>query len=103
MDFLSIRITVQSVIAIAEHMRRGCPPGLLGQCLRKNGKVVKDGLIQQLQDAVESGQIELHSAKTCGPQDKIETVLQTSDGLPTLVLSPDNDELLGILTPFDLF
>ena len=71
--------------------------------MRKNGKVVKDGLIQQLQDAVESGQIELHSAKTCGPQDKIETVLQTSDGLPTLVLSPDNDELLGILTPFDLF
>src|SRR5580765_1806313 len=25
MDFLSIRIKVQSVIALAEHMRRGCP------------------------------------------------------------------------------
>jgi hypothetical protein len=74
----------------------------LAQCLRKNGKVVKEGLIQRLEDAVESGQLELHSAKTCGPQDKIEVVLPTSDGLPTLVLSPDNRELLGILTPFDL-
>lgn len=74
----------------------------LAQCLRKNGKVVKDGLIQRLEDAVKSQQIELHSAKTCGPQDKIETVLRTSDGLPTLILSPDNAELLGILTPFDL-
>lgn len=74
----------------------------LGQCLRKNGKVVKDGLIQRLQDAVKSGQIELHSAKSCGPQDKIEAILQTSDGLPTLVLSSENNDLLGILTPFDL-
>ncbi len=74
----------------------------LGQCLRRNGKVVKDGLIQRLEDAVKSGQIELHSAKTCYPQDKIEALLPTSDGLPTLVLSPDNNELLGILTPFDL-
>jgi hypothetical protein len=74
----------------------------LAQCLRKNGKVAKEGLIQRLEDAVKSGQIELHSAKTCGPQDKIEAVLPTSDGLPTLVLSPDNNELLGILTPFDL-
>ena len=74
----------------------------LGQCLRKDGKVVKDRLIQRLEDAVKSGQIELHLAKTCGPQDKIETVLPTSDGLPTLVLSPDNKELLGLLTPFDL-
>ncbi len=74
----------------------------LAQCLRKNGKVVKEGLIQRLEGAVQSGQIELHSAKTCCPQDKIEAVLPTSDGLPTLVLSPDNNELLGILTPFDL-
>jgi hypothetical protein len=74
----------------------------LAQCLRKNGKVVKEGLIQRLEDAVKSGQLKLDSAKTCGPEDKIELVLPTSDGLPTLVLSPDNKELLGILTPFDL-
>jgi hypothetical protein len=74
----------------------------LGQCLRKNGKVMRDALIQRLQAAVNSGQIELSSARTCHPQDKIETVLQTSEGFPTLVLSPNNKELLGILTPFDL-
>lgn len=62
----------------------------------------KDGLVQRLGDAVKAGQIELHSAIVCGPQDKIDAVLPTSDGLPTLVLSPDNNELLGILTPFDL-
>lgn len=74
----------------------------VAQCLRKNGKVVKEGLIQRLEDAVKSGQLKLDSAKTCGPEDKIESILPTSDGLPTLVLSPDNKELLGILTPFDL-
>ena len=74
----------------------------LAQYLRKNGKIDKTELIQRLQDAVKSGQIELHIAKTCSPLDKIEALLQTSDGLPTLVLSPDNNELLGILTPFDL-
>ena len=74
----------------------------LAQCLRKNGKVVTDGLVQRLEDAVRSGQIELHPAKICGPQDKIETVLPTADGFPTLVLFPDSNELLGILTPFDL-
>jgi hypothetical protein len=74
----------------------------LGQSLRKNGKIAKDGLIQRLQDAVKSGQIELHSARTCHPQDKIEAVLQTSDGSPALVLSINDKELLAILTPFDL-
>jgi hypothetical protein len=74
----------------------------LAQYLRKNGKVEKSGLIQRLQEAVKSGDIELHSAKTCGPRDRIEVLLRTSDGLPTLVLSPDNNELLGILTSFDL-
>jgi hypothetical protein len=74
----------------------------LAQCLRRSGKVTKDGLVQRLGDAVKAGQIELHSATVCGPQDKIDAVLPTSEGLPTLVLSPDNNELLGILTPFDL-
>jgi len=74
----------------------------LGQYLRKNGKVVKSGLIQLLQDAVKPGQLELHSPKTCRPHDKIDKLLETSEGLPTLVLSLDSNELLGILTPFDL-
>jgi hypothetical protein len=74
----------------------------LAQCLRRNGKITRDGLVQQLGDAVKDGQIELHSATVCGPQDQIDAVLARSDGLPTLVLLPDNNELLGILTPFDL-
>jgi hypothetical protein len=74
----------------------------LGQCLRRNGKIAKDKLVQTLEEAVRSGQIELHPVGTCHPQDKIEAILQTSQGEPTLVLSPDNKELLGILTPFDL-
>jgi hypothetical protein len=74
----------------------------LAQCLRKTGKVVKEGLVQRLEDAEKSGQIALHPAKTCGPPEKIEAVLPVSDGPPTLVVSPDNHGLLGILTPFDL-
>jgi hypothetical protein len=74
----------------------------LVQCLRRNGKSEKEGLVQKLEDCVKSGQIELHLPKICHPQDKIELILQTSEGLPTLVLSPDQKELLGILTPFDL-
>ncbi len=73
----------------------------LGRCLRKKGKIGKSELILRLQDARESGQIDLHRAKICGPQDPIESVLQT-DGMPTLVVSPVNTELLGIVTPFDL-
>jgi hypothetical protein len=74
----------------------------LARCLRKKGRVTKEALIQRLEDAVKSGQIELYSARTCYPQDKIEAVLKISEELPTLVLSPQNKELLGILTPFDL-
>jgi hypothetical protein len=74
----------------------------LAQCLRKNGRVAKEGLIQRLEDAVKLGQIKLDEPETCRTQDKIEAVLRKSEGLPTLVLSPDNSELLGILTPFDL-
>lgn len=74
----------------------------LGRCLRgRMGKIGKPELVLRLQDARESGQIELHRAKICGPEDPIESVLQT-DGMPTLVLSPVNKELLGIVTPFDL-
>src|SRR5216683_3446028 len=70
----------------------------LGHCLRKDGKVAKKGLIQTLHDAVASGQIELHTARTCFPQEKVETTIQTTEGLPTLVLSADKKDLLGILT-----
>src|SRR6266481_4892831 len=37
----------------------------LAQYLRKNGRVSKDRLIERLQEAVKSGQMELVQAKTC--------------------------------------
>ena len=74
----------------------------LAQYLRKDGKVSKDRLIQRLLEAVKSGQMELLQAKTCSPQDKVEEVLQGPEGLPTIVVSPDGKQLLGIVTSFDL-
>jgi hypothetical protein len=74
----------------------------LAQCLRKNGPVTKEGLIRRLKDVVESKLIELHTATICRPQDEVETILPESNWLPALVLSSDNKELLGMLTPFDL-
>lgn len=74
----------------------------LAEHLRRNGKVSKEGLRQKLQDAVDSGQLELLPARTCNPTDQIEKVLEESAGLPTLVLYPGGRDLLGILTPFDL-
>ncbi|HKM91169.1 MAG TPA: hypothetical protein VJX29_11185 [Candidatus Acidoferrales bacterium] len=74
----------------------------LARYLRKNGRVSKACLIQELQQAVNSGELELIPARTCNPQDKIEAALQGSEGLPTLVISPDAKQLLGILTAFDL-
>lgn len=40
--------------------------------------------------------------ETSEPTETIETVLKKSKGLPILVLSSDNQNLVGILTPFDL-
>jgi hypothetical protein len=74
----------------------------LAQYLRKDGRASKERLIQRLQEAVNLGRMELLPAKTCNPQDKIEETLQKSEGLPTLVVSPDSEQLLGILTSFDL-
>ncbi len=74
----------------------------LAQCLRKNGLVAKEGLIRRLKDVVESKLLELHTATICHPQDDVERILQESNWLPALVLSSDNKELLGMLTPFDL-
>lgn len=74
----------------------------LARCLRNKGRVSKEVLIQRLEEAVDSGQIELLSATTCHPEDTVEKVLQMSDGLPTLVLSKDRNDLVGIVTPFDL-
>ena len=73
----------------------------LAQYLRVDGDVSKERLAQKLQQAVESGQLELHAADTCYTEDDIKTLLGKSNGLPAVVLSPEK-QLMGILTPFDL-
>ena len=74
----------------------------LARYLRKNGKASEDVLIQKLKEATDSGHIELLPVRTCQSQHKIEVVLQNPDGLPTLVVSQEGQELVGIVTPFDL-
>jgi len=73
----------------------------LAQYLRRDGAVSKERLVHKLQEALDSQQMELHPAPTCGPDEKLESVLRT-EGIPTLVVSTGSGELLGIVTPFDL-
>lgn len=61
----------------------------------------RERLAQKLQQAVDSGQLELHAADTCTTEDDIKVVLGRSEGLPAVVLSPEK-HLMGIVTPFDL-
>ena len=74
----------------------------LAQYLRKDGAICSKRLVHNLQTALDSHEMELLPAQTCGPDEKVEVVLRTPEGLPTLVLSPANSELLGIVSPFDL-
>jgi CBS domain-containing protein len=74
----------------------------VAQYLRRDGEVSKDRLVQTLQQAVDEGGLPLLPAKTCGPDDKVQDVLRVSEGFPSLVLSTNDKQLLGILTSFDL-
>lgn len=74
----------------------------LARYLRVNGKVSSERLMQKLSDAMDSGGLKLFPVQSCGPEERLDAVLHGSEGLPTLVLSPDGRSLLGILTPFDL-
>jgi hypothetical protein len=66
------------------------------------GDESKKRLVQTLKEAVDSGKVELLPTKTFLPNDSIQTALQEPEGLPVLVLYPENKQLIGILTPFDL-
>lgn len=61
----------------------------------------KERLAKQLGKVVQSGDIELAKASTCKPEEPISRVLELSEGQPVLVIDV-NDELRGIITPFDL-
>jgi hypothetical protein len=56
----------------------------------------------RLQDAVHKHDLKLETPFVCNPDMGITAVLQRCNSLPAPVLSNDNRELLGIVTPFDL-
>ncbi len=74
----------------------------LARYLRVDGDVSRDLLVQKLSAALDSKRLHRLPVQTCGPEDRLEVALQGADGLPTLVLSPNDGNLLGILTPFDV-
>jgi hypothetical protein len=61
----------------------------------------KQRLATPLREAAQGGQVSLIDAPTCKPEDRVDTVLTSSQGKPVLVIGPDGD-LRGIVTPFDL-
>jgi hypothetical protein len=74
----------------------------LAQYLRIEGKISTPRMTQKLQEAVNSGELELLPAKICSPDAEIESALRRTEGYPVLVPSPDNRQIMGILTAFDL-
>ena len=70
--------------------------------LRVNGEVSSERLMQKLSQAIDPGGLKLIPVQKCGADQRLDALSQESEGLPTLVLSPDGRSLLGILTPFDL-
>lgn len=62
----------------------------------------KERLARPLKDAIEDG-LKVEEALTCSPEDDIQTALDRFTGSPILVCRRDApDELIGILTAFDL-
>jgi hypothetical protein len=74
--------------------------------LRPNGVESKERLQKPLMDAVaETDGLKLIQAITCQDTDAVEKVLRLWDGkegLPVLVMRGETDELVGIVTPYDL-
>jgi hypothetical protein len=70
--------------------------------LRVKGEVSTERLMQKLSQAIGPGALKLIPAQQCGADQRLDALSLDSEGIPTLVLSPDGHSLLGILTPFDL-
>jgi hypothetical protein len=68
---------------------------------RSNGVLLKDVLVQSLEEAKGNGLI-MPEARTCEATDQVRAVLAGWDGQPILVVRQNKGELLGILTPYDL-
>lgn len=66
----------------------------------RSGGERKVRLGQQLDEALKSDKLRLLSARACGPESAIESLLPQLDAHPLLVL--EHEQLVGIVTPFDL-
>ncbi len=66
------------------------------------GEDLTKRLTQTLGEAVETEGIELSKTRICKPDDLVVDVLRSWNGMPVLIQSRHSDDLLGILTPFDL-
>jgi CBS domain-containing protein len=67
----------------------------------KSNNERNERLAKQLGRLVEAGDIQLAKASVCGPEEPISKVLEVSGGQPVLVVGLD-DDLRGIITPFDV-
>jgi CBS domain-containing protein len=67
----------------------------------KSNNQRNERLAKQLGKVVEAGDVKLVDASTCKPEECISRVLEVSGGQPVLVIG-SNDELRGIITPFDI-
>ena len=78
--------------------------------LRPNGVELKDRLFKPLGKAIDDGDDRLNLINasnnlTCREEDPVSKILQTwrdEGGLAFLVVRGDSDELVGIVTPYDL-
>jgi len=72
--------------------------------LRSNGVPLKDLLVQPLEEAAKGDgiKLELIQASTCRATDSVKKVLENCNGQAVLVTREKTDELLGIVTPYDL-
>lgn len=66
-----------------------------------NKQELQNRLIKTLGKAVQNG-LKLCDPHVCRPDTSIQKALENCNGLPMLVKSDDPDQLLGILTSFDL-
>lgn len=67
----------------------------------ENGAEIKKRLVTPLERAVDEG-LSLSQANTCLPSDLLTKVLNRVDEKPTLVLHGQTNDLIGVLTSFDL-
>lgn len=70
--------------------------------VRSSDIPVKQLLVQPLEDAVKTGALGLVSARTCRATDSVKELVSGWSSRAVLVTRPETEELLGILTPYDL-